>query len=163
MKANRGRGFTLIELLIVVAIIGILVAISMVNYFNAIGRAKQRRTMADMRTLSAALEAYAADLNRYPPAAAFSLPPGLTLPTTTMQNAIVYLQPTYIKIAPLADGWNSWFTYGTTTEGTDYCIRSAADGGVAETTPAYGSTTSFKADIIYVNGAFVQYPEGIQR
>ena len=71
LKARRTtpRGFTLIELLIVVAIIGIIVAISFVNMINAIQRAKQKRSMADIKSLSSALEAYAADLNFYPAAA----------------------------------------------------------------------------------------------
>ena len=44
---KRGlKGFTLIELLIVVAIIGIIVAIAIPNLLNAIQRAKQKRTMA---------------------------------------------------------------------------------------------------------------------
>ena len=68
MKRNS-KGFTLIELLIVVAIIGIIVAIAIPNLLNAIQRAKQRRTMGDMRSAATAVEAYAVDLNRYPPAA----------------------------------------------------------------------------------------------
>ena len=46
MKRNP-KGFTLIELLIVVAIIGIIVAIAIPNLLNAIQRAKQRRSMGD--------------------------------------------------------------------------------------------------------------------
>ena len=49
MKRNS-KGFTLIELLIVVAIIGIIVAIAIPNLLNAIQRAKQRRSMGDIRT-----------------------------------------------------------------------------------------------------------------
>ncbi|MEO6327242.1 MAG: prepilin-type N-terminal cleavage/methylation domain-containing protein, partial [Thermoanaerobaculia bacterium] len=62
MKRNR-KGFTLIELLIVVAIIGIIVAIAIPNLLNAIQRAKQKRTMADMRSIGTAIEAYAIDHN----------------------------------------------------------------------------------------------------
>ena len=51
------------------AIIGIIVAIAIPNLLNAIQRAKQRRTMGDMRSTATAVEAYAVDLNRYPPAA----------------------------------------------------------------------------------------------
>ena len=89
MKARRtgSRGFTLIELLIVVAIIGVIVAIAVVNMINAIQRAKQKRSMADIKNLSSALEAYATDYNIYPAAAGYSLPSGLALPTATLGSA----------------------------------------------------------------------------
>ena len=58
---RTARGFTLIELLIVVAIIGIIAAIAIPNLLNAIDRGKQKRTMADLRTLGTAIESYAID------------------------------------------------------------------------------------------------------
>lgn len=163
MRHRRSAGFTLIELLITVAIIGILVAIAVVNYRAAIDRARQRRSMSDMRSLATAVETYAADFDRYPPPASFTLPAGLSLPTGTLENAVPYLQPTYLRTVPVADGWNSWFLYGTTTDRTDYALRSAGVGGIPETSPAYGVTTDFRNDIILVNGQFVQWPEGVQR
>ncbi|MBZ5641051.1 MAG: prepilin-type N-terminal cleavage/methylation domain-containing protein, partial [Acidobacteriia bacterium] len=64
MKRNN-RGFTLIELLIVVAIIGIIAAIAIPNLLNAIDRGKQKRTMADIRSIGTAVESYAIDNNYY--------------------------------------------------------------------------------------------------
>ena len=163
MRHRRCTGFTLIELLVVVAILGIIVAIAVINFLNAIERARQRRSMSDMRSLATAAEAYAADLDRYPPASAFVLPPGLDLPTVNLLDARSYLQPTYLKAVPMADGWNSWFLYGTTPSRTEYALRSAGRGGVPQTTVAFGPTTDFADDIILVNGQFVQWPEGVQR
>ena len=163
MRLRRRAGFTLIELLIVVAIIGLIVAIAVVNYWNAIGRAKQRRTMGDMRALSTGIEAYALDFGRYPPPSGFVLPEGLSLPDGNLVRAQNYLQPTYLRAVPLLDGWNSWFTYGTTTEHSDYVLRSVTLGGEAQDAPLYGPTTDFRSDIILVNGQFVQWPEGVQR
>src|ERR1017187_7289029 len=68
MKKRNHKGFTLIELLIVVAIIGIIVAIAIPNLLNAIQRAKQKRTMGDMRSAGTAADAYAVDFNHYPAA-----------------------------------------------------------------------------------------------
>jgi prepilin-type N-terminal cleavage/methylation domain-containing protein len=64
--SSRFRAFTLIELLIVVAIIAILAAIAVPNFMEAQTRSKVSRSVADMRSLATALEAYAVDNNKYP-------------------------------------------------------------------------------------------------
>ena len=163
MKRNS-KGFTLIELLIVVAIIGIIVAIAIPNLLNAIQRAKQRRTMGDIRSMATAVEAYAVDFNRYPPAAAATLPSGLTYPGgSTVGSMSAYISPTYIRVTPQADGWNSWFMYDIDDNGQAYFIASPGKDGVPATIYADGPTTDFNADIVYANGQFIQYPEGVQR
>lgn len=159
---RRRGGFTLVELLIVVAIIGILIAISVINYMSAIQRSKQRRTMGDQRALSSGMEAYAIDLGRYPPASGYSLPGGLALPTTTLGATVPYLSPTYMRNVPLVDGWSSWLEYGPSQSYADYAIRSAGRDGQADSSPVYGPTTVFEADIILVDGQFVQFPDGAQ-
>ena len=164
MKRNS-KGFTLIELLIVVAIIGIIVAIAIPNLLNAIQRAKQRRSMGDMRSAATAVEAYAVDLNRYPPSAgSYDLP--FPLLATTMNVVAGYISPTYIKAVPQADGWNSWFRYTTDSNGTAYIFASGGKDGTVTATAVgspVGPTTDFNADIVYSNGSFLQWPEGVQR
>ena len=54
LKRNRQRGFTLIELLIVVAIIGIIAAILIPNLLDALQKAKQKRTVSDIRNTGTA-------------------------------------------------------------------------------------------------------------
>ncbi len=168
MRIRRDkRGFTLIELLIVVAIIGIIVAIAIPNLLNAIQRAKQKRTMADMRAIGTAAEAYAVDNNHYPGAAGWNLPTGMTIPSTTIIGDVQNnLMPTYIKQIPLKDGWNSYFLYTTANNDQDYIVCSAGKDGTMQLTgtgPVVGPTTDFNADIVFVDGQFVQWPEGQQR
>jgi general secretion pathway protein G len=166
MKRNQ-KGFTLIELLIVVAIIGIIVAIAIPNLLNAIQRAKQKRTMGDMRSAGTAAEAYAVDFNHYPAAAGYTLPSGLSFTATTFNTGggpstfSGQVTPTYIRVLPMADGWQSYFFY--TSTGQLYGILSAGKDGAKDASVVGGETTDFNNDIIFVNGQFVQYPAGAQR
>jgi hypothetical protein len=66
-------------------------------------------------------------------------------------------------VTPLSDGWNSWYLYGTSASRADYAVRSNGADGASQAAPAWGPTTDFNADIILVDGAFVQWPEGAQR
>lgn len=60
------QAFTLIELLVVVAIISILASIALPNYQHAQVKAKATAVLAEMKSLSTAVEAYHLDHNKYP-------------------------------------------------------------------------------------------------
>ena len=148
MMNRDSKGFTLIELLIVVAIIGIIAAIAIPNLLNAIDRGKQKRTMADMRSIGTAVESYAVDNNVYPVAATALILQGL-------------VQPVYIKTMPLNDGWNNTFVVASVS--TQYTVSSNGKDGVAATCVVGTLTTQFNQDICFANGQFVQYPQGSQQ
>jgi general secretion pathway protein G len=152
---RKNRGFTLIELLIVVAIIGIIAAIAIPNLLNAINRGRQKRSMADIRTVGTAVEAYAVDMAFYP-----------TFGENDFDGTWYgFLEPTYVKTVPRNDGWRTSFR--GMSQSRFYTLGSAARDRIFETSltsNAYNgrTTQSMDCDIVYSNGSFMSYPEGIQ-
>lgn len=68
MKPGRHtQGFTLIELMTVMIIIGMLSAIALPNFMNAISRARVARSTSDQELIRLALEMYVLDQEAYPP------------------------------------------------------------------------------------------------
>jgi general secretion pathway protein G len=139
-------------------IMGIIAAIAIPNLLNAIQRGRQKRTIADIRTVASAVEAYAVDHNAYPD-------------VDSMDDLKALLVPTYVSQLPATDGWNrplkyeSWLDNETDEVPTIYALGSAGKDGLWERkdlvdTPE-GLTTDYNADIVFINGAFVQYPEGV--
>ena len=133
----------------VVAILGIIASIAIPSLRQAIDKAKQRRTMADMRTVALAVNAYATD---FPFAPRF--------PNATVTELAPVLTPTYLRTLPDRDGWQRAMYYQA--EGLGYTLRSYGRDGLAQGTLLEGPTTEFAADIVMNNGVFVQWPDGMQ-
>jgi len=164
MKSREGRGFTLVELLVSLAIIGIILAIGIPQLMNALQKAKQKKSMADIRNIATAIEAYAIDNRNYPPSAAASTPVlfgGISYPTRTLGITQSYITPTYLKIIPLVDGWSSWYLYSA--DDPDYAVVSCGRDGFCQQPATGGPTTNFNTDIVYADGQFTVYPEGAQQ
>jgi general secretion pathway protein G len=147
MRKRNSKGFTLIELLIVVAIIGIIAAIAIPNLLNAIDRGKQKRTMADLRSIGTAVESYAVDNNIYPTA-------------NSVAALRPFLEPIYIKIMPQTDGWKG--TFQVDSVATMYTVFSQGKGSTTDNCN-HGTTQLFTEDICFSNGQFIKSPEGTQQ
>ena len=165
-KVSSARGFSIIELLIAVLIIGIIAAMAASNYFNAIHRSKQKRTMADMRSIAVAWEARAVDVKQYNASgAAFSIPAG----SVSYQEMVTMLSPTYMRTFPSADGWGFPLqfrvdqTVGAPRSAAEYALRSPGRDGIYSSSYVDGPTTNYDCDIVYSSGQFLIYPEGVQQ
>ena len=156
MRRKSHAGFTLIELLVVVAIIGILASIAIANYLSAIHRARQKRTMSDIRNIATAWECRNSEKGSYAPGFTY---PGAAVPFDDLDTA---LTPNYMESVPKVDGWGRPYEFAF--EGRVYAIRSAGRDGIYEGTDYEPTATdSPDCDIVYSNGNFVTWPANIQK
>jgi prepilin-type N-terminal cleavage/methylation domain-containing protein len=162
-KTKREAGMSLLELLVVVAIIGIIASIAIVNYRGAVTKARQKRTVADIRNIATAWEARASEAHTY-------LAAGFTFPSDTVDSADLKaaLVPTFAREFNPTDGWGRALQFGATAgassgdEGT-YAIRSAGRDGLYESTYSGDRVTRDPdCDIVFSDGQFVKYPDVAQ-
>ena len=142
-----------------IAIIGIVAAVAIPNLLTAMQRSKQHRTIAEMRTIGATLEAYAENNNkRYPEA-------------IHIDQLAHQLSNTYVRgPLPTKDGWGNVFRYDCWNSAgsgpcDSYVIASAGKDAKFENDDprkytGRGGTTNYDDDIVMVNGNFIQYPAG---
>lgn len=143
---SNHAGFTLIELMVVVVIISVVSSITLVAFINALDKAKQRATMADMRTLSKGIEAYMVD-NGAPPSSAGGV--------TGLQTTLIPYQTT---VVPINDHWRRLYTYESEVGG-DYTFESHGKDGVDGANISYATRFDFNLDIVLSNGLFIAAPE----
>jgi type II secretion system protein G len=164
----RQKGFTLIELLIVVAIIGIIVAMLIPNLLDAIQKAKQKRTMGDMKIVGTAMFSWLTDQ-----AGAAAAGAGGTIvdlknygPELAVSDLDTVLIPQYIQSIPRLDGWKSPLQYYLRTDNPHapqvMAIRSLGRDKTAEGdtyTVTSFDPTDYDRDIVWADGFMVRYPQ----
>jgi type II secretory pathway pseudopilin PulG len=156
-----------------VVIVGLtfILVVAVPNVLEARNRSKQNRTMADIRTISTAWEARATDTKSYHIKAtcgitetAESFGKLCTVPADQLAQA---LEPTYLKHVPRTDGWGNPLDFrigGPDAKGhaQTYAVRSRGkDQRVDGESYISGEIRTYEQDIIYTNGAFLTFPEGI--
>ena len=172
---RRGqKGFTLIELLIVVAIIGIIAAILIPNLLDALQKAKQKRTVGDIRAVGGAWFSWLTDqvgaaaagtANTYDYSDLATPVPAADLLDTLFQSTSMF----YIQEVPNNDGWGNPFDYrwsnnvlsaqviGICSEGRDGATTAGCTGTY---TMGPFDATKYDEDIVWADGFFIRYPAG---
>ena len=166
---NRQKGFTLIELLIVIAIIGIIAALLIPNFLDALQKAKQKRTVADVRNTGTAMFSWLTDQVGAAAAGAAATDVVLSSYLTPVNGAAIgsILVPQYMQEVPSVDGWKTAYEYYLKTaaplDPQVMAIRSMGRNKTAEGSGTYSVTsfdpTDYNQDIVWADGFFVRWPQ----
>ena len=166
--ATAQKGFTLIELLIVIAIIGIIASMLIPNLLDAMQKAKQKRTIADVRITGTAMFSWLTDQVGAAAAGQQSTTVDLASYGQQMDSAGLesLLAPNYLQEVPPIDGWKFPYEYYLKTgarvhERQVMLIRSRGrDNGFdsASYTVTSFDATDYDQDIVWADGFMVRWP-----
>lgn len=167
-RPSHSQGFTLIELLIVVAIIGIIASMLIPNMLDAMQKAKQKRTMADMRITGGAMFSWLTD--QVGAAAAGATGSQINLGDyggiKSVTQLTTILIPNYLQDIPVKDGWKSPYDYYLNTANPHsqhvMAIRSRgrdSQPDAEDYTVTAFEPTDYNQDVIWADGFMVRWPE----
>lgn len=164
---KTSRGFTLIELLIVVAIIGILASMLIPNLIDSLEKAKQKRTMADIRNVGNSMMSWLTDQAQAGAAGRQAGTVDLSdFSAATYVEVRTELSPRYIQEVAERDGWKFPYDYYLNTAAPQglqvMAIRSSGKGGVFsgdQYTPGAFEPTDYREDMVWTDGFFIRWPQ----
>ena len=155
---NYHKGFTLIELLIVIAIIGVLATLLMVNFVGVRQRARDAQRKSDLRQLQSALEIYRSDNGSYPSGLTSSVGALGNCPANsgkcTNPSASCFGNPActavYMENLPVDPGGSAYYNIGNyvyqSADNATYvlgaCLENGADSQAVTTNPGGSGTCS---------------------
>lgn len=124
------KAFTVIELLMVIAIMGILLAVITLNFFNLQNQGKFAKTTADLRVVKIAIEAYAVKHNDFP----------ATLPDVLLDGTVLTILPT--------DSYNpsDYFHYYLSPDHKYYALWSPGENGLTNNILIWNGSTPVPYD-----------------
>lgn len=130
-------------------ILGIVSAIAIPNFLNAVDRGKQKRSWVDLQSLAAGAETFALDNNAYPVA-------------EDVHQLNDLLVPEYVSNRLILDGWGNEFQVAAAAEG--YILLSTGKDGMVQADPPGGVIVDPNDDLIIQDGESYQQPDfpGVQ-
>jgi type II secretory pathway pseudopilin PulG len=150
--------------LAVIAVAGIIAAILIPNFLDAMQKSRQKRTMGDLRQVGLALVSYATDSET------------LTYPQVgRVEELAPLLVPEHLAAMPAGDGWGHPIRYACWQEdpasaGCDtFRLASPGRDGRLEHEDLRGysqeafAPTDYDRDLVFELSGFVQYPAAASR
>ncbi len=172
---GRGRehGFSIVELVLVVLIIGLVASIMIPNLIDAIHKAKQRRTMSELKLLGTAWMSWLTDQAASSAAGAQQTYKVDGFNKLSYGQIYGYLHPSdtffYMQAVPNKDAWGSQLTYYQNSDPfTDQqlllCAAARDDkyetcDGTKDIPIGPFLATDFDQDIVWADGYLVRWPD----
>lgn len=172
-QRHRHRGFSLIEMVLVVAIIMIVSSVLIPNLIDAIHKAKQKRTMAELNMIGTAWLSWLTDQVGVASAGQSKLYDTDGFESVSYDELFHYLHPSstffYMDRVPRTDGWGSSLLYFRNPDlrsDRQLMMCALARDNVADSCDISGPipvapflATNYDLDIIWADGYLVRWPE----